>query len=536
MIDMLKNRKSLIFALLLFVGFIGLACVAYSTQDRVQTNVACLVPGIHLFCTKTPDPDAQTSFIDNEDQEALAQTGEPHSPPEEAIQTNIPTASPTTQYTPTITITAQSTVAPAETMASTLPPPDAEGVYYVSPEGNNGYPGTMDQPWKTLRFAASQLRAGDTLFIRGGTYQEVTKWQASGSPDAPITIQNYPDEQVIIDGYDTIPYNTGGTWMFLVEGDWYIIRGLEVTRSFDEGAIGVRGDHVIIENCFVHHNWAAGITMMGDDGLAQYNRVWYNGIGNEFLSRTRGGWPAALTCARYPTNCTLRGNISWENWGEGISTFEAYNTTIEDNISYNNQQNVYVSDTQNTIVQRNFIYCTPDNIIGPYVTQTGILVGDEKYNPASSDNMIINNIVYGCDRNLAIGTNESTNNLVAHNTFVNGSGDANVYFYEGNCAGCRFLNNLIVQEDDLAIAINQGDGWYFDHNLWSKKPPGHVSGEKDLITDPLLSKEGTPFSPAWHRLTGSSPAINQAQLMEFVLVDYYKINRKTAPDIGAHEY
>ncbi len=102
-------------------------------------------------------------------------------------------------------------------------------------------------------------------------------------------------------------------------------------------------------------------------------------------------------------------------------------------------QNIYVSDTRFSVIQRNLVFCTPDNIINPYIsTQNGILLGDEKHNPASSDNIIINNLVYGCDRNLAIGTNESTNALVAHNTFVNaadGSDEpANVLFYSGTCS------------------------------------------------------------------------------------------------------
>ena len=75
----------------------------------------------------------------------------------------------------------------------------------------------------------------------------------------------------------------------------------------------------------------------------------------------------------------------WETWGQGISTYEAYNTNIEDNISYNNQQNIYISDTKYTLVQRNLIYCTPNNLVGSYVLQNGILLGDEKYNPPSSD-------------------------------------------------------------------------------------------------------------------------------------------------------
>lgn len=408
--------------------------------------------------------------------------------------------------------------------------------YYVASNGNDSNPGTIERPWKTLGYASQRLSAGDTLYIRGGTYSEVTNWQTDGRADARIYIRNYPGEQVVIDGYNTIPAYSGGKWMFMVWGDWYYVSGLEIKRTFDEGAIGVKGAHVTIDNCFTHHNWGAGITMMGDYGLAQNNRVWYNGVGNENMSRTRGGWPAALTCARYPNYCTLRGNISWENWGEGISTFEANATRIEGNLVYNNLQNIYISDTRHSIVEGNFVYCSPGNIIDPFSTQNGILVGDERKNPPSAKNQIINNIVYGCDHNLALGTNESTDSLIAHNTLVNADEVSNILIYSGNCSNCRFLNNLVIQENSIDIAIVGGKGWAFSNNLWSKTPPGAARGGSDIIGSAGLTKNGSPFGMEWYMLTSGSNAVNRGMYLSEVPYDYAKYGRIGAQDIGALEY
>jgi len=464
------------------------------------------------------------------------------------IPTNIPTKTivPTSVPTKTFTPTKMSTNTPLPTKTNTVVPtniptilstqsPAILGSYYVSNNGNDANSGTINSPWKTLQYASSKIKAGDTLYIRGGTYKEVTSWSADGTQSKPIQIMNYPGEQVIIDGYDTIPANVGGTWMFMVWGDWYYVSGLEVTRSFDEGAIGVKGEYVTIDNCYIHHNWAAAITIMGNYGTAQNNRVWYNGISNEFGSRSRGGWPAVLTCARYPSHCTLKGNTSWENWGEGISTFESYYTIIEDNISYDNLQNFYISDTKYTVMQRNISYCTAGNIVDPYSTQSGILYGDEKKNPASSDNKIINNIVYGCDRNLAIGTTESINTLVSNNTFVNADGDTNVLMYSGTCTNCQFKNNLILQEGSISININGGTGWSFSNNLWSKTP-SKVTGTNNIIGDPKLAKSGSYSSGEWYRLLYSSPAINKAIAILGVENDYFNFTRFDLPDIGAIEY
>jgi hypothetical protein len=45
-----------------------------------------------------------------------------------------------------------------------------------------------------------QLKAGDTLLLRGGVYREQIYCAVAGKPDAPITIRAYPGERVMIDG------------------------------------------------------------------------------------------------------------------------------------------------------------------------------------------------------------------------------------------------------------------------------------------------------------------------------------------------
>jgi hypothetical protein len=70
---------------------------------------------------------------------------------------------------------------------------------YVSVRGNDGNPGSLDRPWRTLAFALTQLRPGDTLLLRGGTYLERPTVAAGGTAGAPITIQSYPGERAVID-------------------------------------------------------------------------------------------------------------------------------------------------------------------------------------------------------------------------------------------------------------------------------------------------------------------------------------------------
>lgn len=78
---------------------------------------------------------------------------------------------------------------------------EATGPYYVAPDGDNSNPGTLERPWRTLRRATSALKPGDTLYLRGGRYDEnQVRIAVAGSASAPITIRNHPGETPVIDG------------------------------------------------------------------------------------------------------------------------------------------------------------------------------------------------------------------------------------------------------------------------------------------------------------------------------------------------
>jgi hypothetical protein len=427
-------------------------------------------------------------------------------------------------------------------------------VYYVSTSGNDANPGSLAQPWQTIYKATRTVAAGDTVYIRGGTYQESVIFYTGGTQTAPLTIAGYPGEEAILDGNAyQIPAQHSGNALIQVRGDWTIIRDLTFTRSGDQG-LTTKGAHDTIENVFSHHNWGWGIWMAGDYDTTQDSRVWSNSMMNENKSMG-SGWAGGVTCARYPDYCTIRTTRAWENWGEGISTFEALHTRIEGNTSYDNQtNNLYVSDTQFALVQRNLIYCTPGNKYDPSSSQIGLLVYEELGVPIplgpggtrndSSDNTFLNNIIVGCDSNLFATQIQAANNLYAYNTFVNSSLDklyyaANVKFQSGTAPNQRFVNNLVYQNDGITIVQNDSPGvMAFAHNLWSKAPASKsgASGAGDVTGDPQLSMLGSPYSPGWFQLTGSSPAINKGQGIPETNVDFRGAARGALPDMGALEY
>jgi len=78
----------------------------------------------------------------------------------------------------------------------------ASGAFYVASNGDDANPGTIEAPWRTVAKGLSSLAAGDTLYVRGGTYVERIKDPplASGTSSAPVLVQAYEEERPVIQG------------------------------------------------------------------------------------------------------------------------------------------------------------------------------------------------------------------------------------------------------------------------------------------------------------------------------------------------
>lgn len=96
----------------------------------------------------------------------------------------------------------------------------AEGDRFVSPTGSDAGTGSSLYPWRTIRHALGQIRAGDVLYVRGGTYvEDVSRVAlAKGTPSERITVTAYPGERPIIKGL-----------LWLNEPNYWTIDGIDVT-------------------------------------------------------------------------------------------------------------------------------------------------------------------------------------------------------------------------------------------------------------------------------------------------------------------
>ena len=157
--------------------------------------------------------------------------------------------------------------------------------YYVAQsDGNDGYDGLTDSyssgsngPWLTIAYACTQLSAGDTVYIRTGTYSEAV-WLTtgnSGTSGNPITYINYPGESPVMDGGDSLAFAfKSGMWASPAGAvDYITIDGIEVMQYTGSGIqferdqttqAGSTGSHdIIIQNCTTHDNGVCGIYIEG---------------------------------------------------------------------------------------------------------------------------------------------------------------------------------------------------------------------------------------------------------------------------------
>ena len=78
--------------------------------------------------------------------------------------------------------------------------------YYVAPTGNNNNAGTLDAPFATMARGQQAAVAGDTVYLRGGSYEFSSNSEAngvslnkSGSSGKPITYAAYEAEVPVFD-------------------------------------------------------------------------------------------------------------------------------------------------------------------------------------------------------------------------------------------------------------------------------------------------------------------------------------------------
>lgn len=143
-------------------------------------------------------------------------------------------------------------VASFETLAADGP----ARTLHVSPSGDDAADGlSAATAWRTLRHAAGQVRAGDTVLIHEGSYEEHVPIRATGDEGRPIIFRAAPGERVWLDGSgQKRPTAISIAFKRHVRLDGLYLHNLRASSyqtAAETGAIRVVGGaHNVVSRCF----------------------------------------------------------------------------------------------------------------------------------------------------------------------------------------------------------------------------------------------------------------------------------------------
>lgn len=315
--------------------------------------------------------------------------------------------------------------------------------YYVAPSGSDTGTGTLAQPFRSISKGLSVMAGGDTLYIRGGTYNEKINSNSQTIPvgtswgDAPI-ISGYPGETVVLAvGGTSELINLPHAYIQYVSFENLVLDGLTTTDNVisvgssgahhirfkncevkNAGHIGVffHGSFNIFTGGHVHHvgnvtafprptNRHYGFYVEGSDNLIENTNIHHT---NDYGIHNYSGYTSASRNTY--RNLTLHETSLLYDSGAAIIASRSDSVLAYNNILYSNTGHGILAGAQatNTRIYNNSIYGG---------AQTGVYV-----EPGATSTDVRNNIAYGNATTQILGLGVGTvmaNNLTTNPRFVN---------------------------------------------------------------------------------------------------------------------
>jgi Right handed beta helix region/Protein of unknown function (DUF1565) len=343
--------------------------------------------------------------------------------------------------------------------------------YYVATNGSDSNPGTLSKPWRTIQHAANTVSAGDTVYVRGGVYNEFVTMKTSGSESAGfITFSSYPGELATLDGTGlSIPHGQWGLFS-IPSQSFIVINGFEIrnykTDKLSEVPLGIwifgAGTNLQMVNNHIHNietnaktnpkqcgSNAFGITVYGTKAPASINALVISG---DTLDHMKTGCSETLSVDGNVEKFVISNNLVHDNDNIGIDAigFErvskdpkydqardgvirgntVYNITSYGNPDYGKQyaaDGIYIDGGTRIVVEQNLIHSV----------DLGIEMASEHYRHVTSYITARNNVIY----------------------FDNSNG-ISIGGYAGNVGGtnhCTIVNNTLFRNGTKGINNNSGE-------------------------------------------------------------------------------
>ena len=409
----------------------------------------------------------------------------------------------------------------------------SQNTYYVAPSasgGDNGNVGSLAAPFETLAYAIEQLSAGDILYLREGTYRETITIDEDGTSSSLITIQNYNNEVVTIDGTT----NISGTWSTVddLSGVFQLTYNGDITQLFvdDEPMVNARWPNAQFydDSIFSHSTWAEGDE--GDNsnpnsvaGSLQIDEDIHN-PGSLNLQNSIG----ILNIGSFKTE-TVQITDHTQNVGaDDVITYTHNTSSSDDSVyktTYKDKHHYYYFegkldflDTNNEWFHdksNNILYLLPDDGSDPSNRSIKAKTTDFRITLSGANYIKIKGVnFFATTINL---TNNSNNNTIEECNFyfpsaskrmlglTNGLGTTNVTSISSNSDDNTIKKCLFENAEGEALVVkgdrNTVENNYFHHIDWS------ASDLNGLMVTVYCTGDSTTFTKNTIHTTGASATV-----------------------------
>jgi Protein of unknown function (DUF1565) len=379
-------------------------------------------------------------------------------------------------------------------------------VYYVSTSGSDSAAGSQAAPWRTIQHAATTVKAGDTVNIRAGVYNEAVTPSVSGSAAAgSITFQSYSGETAVIDGTGLKVVNGQSGLITIANHDYITVSGLEIrnftSTSDSQVPVGIyvsgADDHIQLLSNHVHNitttapananncaSNALGIAIYGSSAPASINNLTISG--NE-VDHNKTGCSETVTLNGNVENFTVVGNLIHDNNNIGIDAIGYEGTSPQ--AAYDRARNGVISG--NTVYNITS-FGNPD--------YGNVYAADGIYVDGGTHIVIERNTVHDSDLNVELASEHKgkltdyitlRNNLIYHGN-SNGISIGGYDSQRGGTDHCTIVNNTLYANDTKATGSGEFQVQYYATNNVFKDNIVYAAASQDLFFNNYTNSESNP--------------------------------------------
>jgi hypothetical protein len=375
--------------------------------------------------------------------------------------------------------------------------------YYVAPNGSDSNSGSINSPFKTIQKAHDSVGAGDTIYLRSGTYNISSSQTLSrdGTSSQMIKLYAYEGEKPIIDGTNL---NYGDDCLKLSGANYWHIRGLEVRWCPDYGVYLSSASNNLLELVVVHHSGHRGADGSGfqiisgskNNTILNSDSYLNDNYGGNLTHANADGF--AIKHDSGATGNKFIGCRAWRNADDGWDFWNGPPVTIENSWAW-------------------------ENGYGENMNHLGDGNG-YKLGKGNGGHLVTNSLAW---KNYARGFdfNNGAASTIYNNTGWN-NGSANFAFKNYP----HVLKNNLSYEGSVSLDGNVKD----TYNSWNNPPGVSVTSSDFVSLDDSVARgprkaDGSLPDSGFLKLTAGSELINAGTNVGLPYTG-------SAPDLGAYEY